>query len=102
MALRLEQQKTQARYDGGGRGVEEALEDVDAEHVGHRQLFFAGEKDRANGFAGSPEEKYGGESGESQLIDGPKIGFAEILLEELPAHRAQGVTAIDGYEREDE
>ena len=98
--LRLEEHEAEAGNHRGCRGVEQPLEDVEAEHIGHGELFLASKKDRTDGLAGAAEQKNCGESSEGQFVDGPEIGRAEILLEDLPAKGAQRVAAVNGDEGE--
>src|SRR5947207_1158350 len=95
MRLRLEQHESESGDYRRRRGVKKALENVQAEHVGHRQLFLASKEDGAHGLTGSAEQKHSRESGKGEFVDGPEIGRSEIFLEDFPTQRAKCVAAVN-------
>src|SRR5216684_5362158 len=98
--VRLIEEKTDSGNDRGARGIEDPLEHVNSEHVRDGQLFFAGEKQRANGFAGATEQEDSGKAREGQLVDVPEVGRSQISLEDLPAQGTQRVACVNGDDRE--
>ncbi len=100
--VRFEEYEAETGDDRGACGVEEALQEVEAEHVGDGQALFAREQQRADRFAGAAEEENRGEASKRQAVDRPEIRWAEIGLKYLPAGGAQGVTGVNADEREDE
>src|SRR6266404_7852150 len=102
MRLGLKQQQPDRRdYRRAGR-IEQALEDVDSEHAGHRQFFFASQQERTDRLAGASQQEDGRKTRQRHRIDIPEMRWAEILLKHFPAQRTQRVTPVDGNNRNGE
>jgi hypothetical protein len=89
-----------AGENGGGSGVKEAFEGIDAEGIGDGNFVFARNEERADRFARAAQKKDGGESGQGHFIDVPKTGRPEMLLEIPPADGAEEVAKINQDEGE--
>ena len=77
------------------------LEHVNSEHIGNGKFFFARKKQRPDRLARTAQQKHRGKSCQRQLVDIPKMRFAEVFLENLPAQRAESVTPVDRDDRKD-
>jgi hypothetical protein len=93
----LKQEKADGGDYGGAGGIEKALQHIDSEHIGDGELLLAGQEEGADGFAGAAKEEDGGETGQGHGVNRPETRRAEILLENLPAQRAEGVASVNGY-----
>ncbi len=85
MRAHTKQDQTYGGDDGDAGHIENTLEDINAESVGDGQVLFFCQQQGPDGLAGPAQQKNGGEPGQRELINLPKICVADVALEDLPA-----------------
>src|SRR5450755_2658680 len=83
--MQTKEEQAHAGDHGDAAHIENAFEDVNAKSVGDGQILFFGEKQRPYRLAGAAQEKNCGESRESEGINFPEMGRADVALKNLPA-----------------
>ncbi len=100
MSGRFEDQQTDRGDDGGGSGVENAFQCVNAEGAGNENFLFTGNQKRAQWIRGPAKNQHDAEAGKIHSKDIPEMGGTDVGLKPLPAERANGVANIDADDRE--
>jgi len=102
VARGLENQKANRSEDSGGGGVEDALESVNAEGIGERDFVLARDKQGTERLGNAAENEESAKAGEIHSVDVPEAGGSDMGLESLPAPSTNGITKIDGDNREEQ
>src|SRR5262249_27629233 len=100
--VRADKQQRERGDDQRAGGVKKTLEQVDSKQAGHRQLLPPRQQERADRFSRPAEQEDRGKASQGQPVDGREVRRTEVLLQDAPAQGAQGVTSVDGQNRQAE